>query len=409
MSESAAMAGTDRAAPDSPHAWRMAVTAFFTCFIVFGVVYSFGAFFKPMAVEFGANRAHTSAVFSITACIYNLLGFAGGHLADRIGPRPVLITGAIAIGLGLIATSMIDRIWLGYVTYGLGIGVGVACTYVPMLAVVGGWFEKRRTSALGVAVSGVGCGTLVVAPIAAALIVRFGWRESYVIMGVISSLLLIGCAILIEAPPTHTSAAAAPLILTRTMRTPDFLMLYAGMVMASIAIYIPFVYLPDFAHSRGISQVAAATLVGFIGAASIAGRLGLGSIAERTGIIPLYKASTLLLGLSYGLWIVSHSYALLVVFALVMGSAYGGMIALSPAVVAELFGVRGLGAMLGALYTSSSISALTGPPLVGFVIDSTGSYLWAATFAGATGIVAFLIIIPLGRGRNAVAAVVEAG
>jgi MFS family permease len=141
----------------------------------------------------------------------------------------------------------------------------------------------------------------------------------------------------------------------------------------------------------------------------VVGRLGLGRIAERTGIIPLYKASTLLLGLSFGLWIVAHSYGVLVAFAIVMGMAYGGMIALSPAVVAELFGVRGLGALLGALYTGSAFSALTGPPLAGFVIDSTGSYLGAAALAGVAGIVGYLVIIPLGRDRDFVAAAAEVG
>ncbi|MBF6559964.1 MAG: MFS transporter [Candidatus Binataceae bacterium] len=387
-----------RALPDSPRAWLMAATAFFSCFTIFGVVYSFGAFFKPMAAEFGQSRAHTSAVFSITACIYNLLGLAGGHLADRFGPRPIVITGAFAMGAGLVATSMAGSLWLGCVAYGLGVGVGVACVYVPMLAVVSGWFIKRRTTALGIAVSGVGGGTLVVAPIAAALIVHLGWRESYAILGVASALGLLGCALIIEAPPAHMTPAVAPMHLTAAMRTPEFAMLYAAGVLSSVAIYMPFVYLPDFAHGRGASQVAAAALVGVVGAASVAGRLGIGTIADRAGIIPLYKLSMLILGLSYGLWMVAHSYAALAVFALVMGAAYGAMIALSPAVVAELFGVPGLGALIGALYTSSAISALAGPPLAGFVIDRTGGYTWALALAGATAVAGFLIIVPL---RNA--------
>jgi MFS family permease len=134
---------------DSSRAWMMAAMAFVTCFVIFGVVYSFGAFFKPMAEEFGASRADTSLVFSITACVYNLLGIVGGHLTDRLGPRPVVLTGAIAMGFGLIATACIDRLWIGYVTYGLGIGIGVAGTYVPMLAVVAGWFARRRNTAGG--------------------------------------------------------------------------------------------------------------------------------------------------------------------------------------------------------------------------------------------------------------------
>ena len=132
----------------------MAGVAFFTCFIVFGVFFSFGAFFKPMAAQFGASHAAASTVFAITACLSNLLGVVGGHLGDRFGPRRVMLVGAITIGVGLIATSRIDRLWIAYFTYGIGVGVGIAFTYVPVLAMVAGWFLKRRTAASTVAGQG---------------------------------------------------------------------------------------------------------------------------------------------------------------------------------------------------------------------------------------------------------------
>jgi MFS family permease len=383
---------------DSAQSWLMAALAFVTCLVVFGVVYSFGAFFKPMAAEFGASRATTSAVFAITAATYNLLGVVGGHLSDRFGPRPVVLAGAAATGIGLLATSYIDRLALIYLTYGLGIGIGVALTYVPMLAVVGGWFAQRRNTAMGVAVSGIGCGTLLFAPLAAWLIQRYGWRDAYAILAVCASLSLAFCGVLAQAPPNPISTGR--LHLWRAARTPNFTRLYSSSVLISVSIYTPFVYLPDFAQSLGIRDVRAASLVGFIGAASIGGRLALGTVADRTGIIPLYKVSTIILGLSYMLWIVSHSYGVLLMFALVMGAAYGGLVALSPAVVAELFGVEGLGSMLGALFTSSAISSLAAPPLVGLLIDYTGSAIWPAVFAGASGVLAFVVLMPLGRAQG---------
>src|SRR5690349_859477 len=65
---------------DSPRAWIVVVSAFMSCFTLFGVSYSFGAFFRPMGAEFGASRMPTAAVFSITAGIYNALGAPAGHL-----------------------------------------------------------------------------------------------------------------------------------------------------------------------------------------------------------------------------------------------------------------------------------------------------------------------------------------
>ena len=40
---------------DSQRSWRMVAAAFVAMFAVYGVAYSFGAFFKPMAAEFGAK------------------------------------------------------------------------------------------------------------------------------------------------------------------------------------------------------------------------------------------------------------------------------------------------------------------------------------------------------------------
>src|ERR1022692_2173082 len=82
---------------DSPQAWLVVAVWFVALFTVYGVAYSFGAFFKPMAHEFGAGPSATSAVFSITVCLWSVLGWPAGHIADRIGPRPVVIIGAIAM------------------------------------------------------------------------------------------------------------------------------------------------------------------------------------------------------------------------------------------------------------------------------------------------------------------------
>jgi MFS family permease len=378
---------------DSRYAWRMVAAAFTICFVVFGVVYSFGAFFKPMASEFGANRASTSAIFSITAAIYSVIGLAGGRLHDRFGPRQVMTVGAIAFGIGLIATAYVGSLFSAYLTYGVGVGIGVGCTYVPALAVVGSWFDRGRNIAMAVAVAGIGAGTLAFAPLGASLIERFGWRQSYVLLGIASLILLAGSAQIMEEAPSARASLNRPV--GHVIRSREFVLLYAGALLCSVSIYVPFVYLPAFAQSRGISDVPAAALVGFIGAASLVGRLSFGPLATRVGILTLYKTSLLVLGLSYLIWLSAYSYLTLVLFAIVMGGAYGGMVSLSPTVVAELFGVEGLGTLLGALYTSSALSALAGPPLVGLAIDRGGSYAWAAALAGGAGVASWVILLPL--------------
>ena len=123
---------------DSPRAWRMVAAAFVAMFAAYGIAYSFGAFFKPMAAEFGADRSRTSVIFSLTVCVWSMLGSLSGHLSDRFGPRVVVAIGAIVMGAGLVMTAFIDRLWMGYLTYSLAVGIGVAAAYVPTVAVVGG-------------------------------------------------------------------------------------------------------------------------------------------------------------------------------------------------------------------------------------------------------------------------------
>jgi MFS family permease len=87
----------------------------------------------------------------------------------------------------------------------------------------------------------------------------------------------------------------------------------------------------------------------------------------------------------------------MIVFALVMGVGYGGYVALSPAVIAHLFGTQRMGTVLGALYTSGGIGAMVGPPLVGLIIDRTGSYRVAIAAAFAVALASFALLIPLSR------------
>jgi MFS family permease len=94
---------------------------------------------------------------------------------------------------------------------------------------------------------------------------------------------------------------------------------------------------------------------------------------------------------SFAIWLVAGDrYGLLVLFAVVMGVAYGGFIALAPAVTAGLFGTIGLGGVLGALYTAAGLGGLVGPPLIGALIDRTS---YAAGIAAAMAVSAAAAVV----------------
>src|SRR3712207_4271599 len=193
----------------------------------------------PYTTLFRSGKGATALMFSITTAWYFTLGLVSGRITDRLGPRPVLLAGAVSLGLGLLATSRVSSIWLGYVTYGIGVGTAVACAYVPMVATVGGWFVRRRTAALGVSVAGIGLGTLVLAPFSDALIDRYGWRTAYVVLAVGGTGLLVLASVGARRPPVavHQERAA----LGQVIRTRGFVVVYVASMLVSLALFVPFV------------------------------------------------------------------------------------------------------------------------------------------------------------------------
>lgn len=367
---------------DSRRGWVVVAAAAVSMFTVFGVAYSFGAFFESMAADFGTGAGATALVFSVTLSLSFALAPVTGRYTDRLGPRPVLWVGAASLAAGLLLTTVAPSIVVGYFTYGIGVGVAVACGYVPMVSTVGGWFVRQRAAALGVAVAGVGVGTLVGAPLAASLIGTLGWRATFVVFAIGGATLLVLSGLVAERGPAATQAVRLQ-PLGELLRIRAFGILYGASLLVTFGLFVPFVFIVSYAEGRGVTKVAAATLVGLIGGASIVGRLGLGTLAVRFGATRLYRLSFLVMGLSHLIWLVSGDrYPLLVLYTVVLGLGYGGFIAISPTVVADRFGLEGMGGILGTLYTSAAVGSLLGPPLAGLIFDELGDA--AAIVAAAT-------------------------
>lgn len=371
-------------AVDSRRGWLVVAAAAVSMFTVFGIAYSFGAFFESMAADFGTGAGATALVFSVTLSLSFALAPITGRYTDRLGPRPVLWAGAASLAAGLLLTTVAPSIVVGYFTYGIGVGVAVACGYVPMVSTVGGWFVRQRAAALGVAVAGVGVGTLVGAPLAAALIRAIGWRGTFVAFAIGGATLMVLAGLVAERGPAASQAARLQ-PLGELLRIRAFGVLYGASLLVTFGLFVPFVFIVSYAEGRGIGKVAAATLVGLIGGASIIGRLGLGTLAVRFGATRLYRLSFLVMGLSHLIWLVAGDrYPLLVLYAIVLGVGYGGFIAISPAVVADRFGLEGMGGILGTLYTSAAVGSLLGPPLAGLLFDELGDAVAIAAAAAVS-------------------------
>ena len=362
---------------ESRRAWVVVWATFVCLAVIFGVSYSFAAFFENFAKEFAAQRADVSWIFGLCGLVYFVLGAGGGMLADRWGPRLVCMTGMVFIAMGLFLTSLAQSLTTVYLSYGLLVGLGIAFVYTPSIASVQPWFNKRRGLASGIASSGVGAGTLILPVVVSYLLTEINWREALQLMSF--GVLMIGltAGFLLKRAPNlsgNTSGQLPGLTLSAALKTPSFRWLYMGTLLGAPVMFVPFAHISAAARDAGVPDAKAVGLVGLIGIGSLVGRFAIGWLADRMGRIKTLMLMQGLMGLSYLVWAGAQDPWVFAVFALWFGLSYGSIVSLLPAICMDLFGGRAVSAIIGTLYTGAALGNLLGPVLAGQVFDMTQSY-----------------------------------
>ena len=396
------------------YGWFVVAGAFAVTFVGFGCAYTFSAFLPSLQRDFAASRGSISLVFSLAGFLYFALGAVSGPLADKWGARPFAVVGMVLTGLGLALASVARSLNEVYAAYGLGVGLGIGFSYVPVLGVLQRWFVRRRGFASGIGVSGIGVGTLVMPPVAAFLIDAYGWRETYLILGVLAAVIGIGLSLLIEDDPRRRgtgpdgdplrppapAVASGRVPMLDAIKSRRFVGLFLSCLISAFAVFVPFVHLVPNALDDGVPQSAAVMLMGSIGVGSTAGRFFLGALADRVGR-PLSLAIMVVgMAAAYVIWLLAGSFWPLAAFALLFGLFYGGWVALLPAVVADYFGAANVGGMIGLISLSIALGTLVGPSAAGFAFDINHSYTLPIVAGIAANVIAAVILAATAKGSR---------
>ncbi|MBR1238020.1 MCT family MFS transporter [Bradyrhizobium sp. AUGA SZCCT0182] len=397
------------------YGWFVVAAAFAVTFVGFGCAYTFSAFLESLQRDFGASRGSVSLVFSLAGFLYFALGIVSGPLADRYGSRRLALAGMLLIGIGLAAAGAARNLLEVYAAYGLGVGLGIGCAYVPAVGAVQRWFVRRRGFASGLAVSGIGVGTLVMPPLATLLIETLGWRGAYLALGAIAAIVGGGMALLLENDPRARGlnpdgdavlpgaipAQAQGATVSEAIRTPHFVALYAACLICSFGLFVPFVHLVPYAGDHGVAASSAVLLLGIIGIGSTAGRFFLGGLADRIGRQTALLLLFIGMALALAIWLISTSFWQLAGFAFIYGMIYGAWVAVLPAVVMDHFGGRHVSGIIGILYTSVAFGTLIGPSTAGYAFDVTGDYTLPILAGVAANVIAAAIVAIMFRPPHA--------
>ncbi|MGG5812092.1 MFS transporter [Falsiroseomonas sp. CW058] len=384
--------------------WYVVAGAFLVLMVGFGAIYSYAAFAEGIAAEFGSSRGSVTLVYALSGASCFFVSALTGPLADRIGARVLAGAGMLLVGLGLMVAATARTLVEVYVGYGVLTGLGTGFAYVPAMAAVQRWFVAHRGLASGLAVSGIGIGTALVPPATDALSVLGDWRVAFVASGALAALVGLGGAALLRPVPGRAPECPARPTPPPVVGGRDFAFAYAGTLLVSLPATLPHALLVATARDLGIGWHEAVALLGLIGLGTIAGRCAIAVLADAVGRRGVFLACCAGMAMSMLVWALAADEAVLQAFALGFGALQGGFVALLPAFVADSFGARSVGGVLGVLYTSRGVALLAAPPALAFGIALLAGHALPLVAIAALGMAGTLLLARVRRGAVSAAA-----
>jgi sugar phosphate permease len=393
--------------------------------------YGFSALFKPISSELGFSRAVTSVPASIARLEGGLEAPVTGWMTDRFGPRWIIFFGVLLVGIGFILMNYVNSLWSFYVVWGVvaGIGHNIA-TSIPVDKAISDWFVKKRGLAISMKWLCSGLSGVLVLPLVAWLITVQGWRTTCVIGGVV--MLLVGLpmawflvkqhrpeyyGLLPDGAKAEEGADASETIergvqyaaevqeieftLRQAMKTPAFWLLILANAGHSLALPAFNIHLVPFLTDMGIEPLRAAGMMAFMIGSSIPGRLIAGLMADRVsknrlrfilGVIYVMQA------VGVALFLIYKSLAMVYVWFILYGMGRGAGFTLLTPLRARYFGRKAYGSIQGTSMLIMTPVVVAAPVYVGWMYDTTGSYMTAFTVVAAllalSASIAFFILPP---------------
>jgi MFS family permease len=369
-------------------------------FVTFGIsmpLAAFGVFLPIIAETFGWSRGAIATALSLNLVLGGIAGFFVGALADRHGPRVMLFLTVGLAGMGFGLVSMIGALWHLYLLVGLLGGVGMSSFYLLSTATVARWFDDRRGLAIGLVLVGFNLGYIVAGPLAAELIARVGWRAAYALLGGGCALMAVIAAATVRLPRQAELAVLQTARMRRASEAPaerragvtlrealadprQWCLNVAWLLLGSIILMVG-VHAVPYVRDHGVSLAAASLALTTYGLGSILGRVTSGAAGDQFGTRGTISVGYVIELLALTLLAGGSSPGVLLGAMALFGIGAATTDTMLVKAIPDLFGLRALGAIMGALTLGWRSGAAAGPAVAGFLYDATGSYavpFWAA-------------------------------
>jgi len=382
-----------------------------------------GLITEPLLADLGIGRVAYAQVNLFATLVGALFAYGVGSLLDRRGSRVVLTAIAILLGLVVLAMSQVSGVLPLLVAVTFTRGLGQTALSIVSLAMVGKWFQRRLTWAMGIYALAMSIGFMIAFPIVGAVVLAHGWRLAWAAIGLA---LVAGLAPMAwtlvratpdtigevmdgdraarpeavqnRAPVAAGDRLAASATLAEALRSPAFWVFglassMYGLVASGIGLFNEAIL-----AERGFEPGVYHTALAVTAITGLAGNIVGGAWAERGSFRPVLVSSMVML--SAALAGLPHVATPMHVMAqaVVMGVAGGFVMVVFFSFWGRAFGDGHLGRIQGAAQVMTVLGSAVGPLALAWCVEATGSYAVAfyvlAAMVAALALGAVLVRMP---------------
>jgi MFS family permease len=358
------------------HAWLKVLGGFLIYSNIWGFTLSFGAFqtYYQHVLLPESSASAISWIGTVQSYLLILVGVIAGPMFDKGYFRSMLFIGNFLVVLGIMMLSLCTKYWQVFLAQGICMGLGAGLLYIPSLALIGIYFSRRRSLAMGIVTSGIAVGGVAYIITFDQLTQKRGFPFALRIMGCIALVISLASfpALLSGTSILKVPRKARKLFDPTAWRDPLFLVFTASSFCCFLGYITPYFFIPTYAQDYlGLSQNFALYILVMSIAGSFAGRLLSGYLAHYLGANFTWIICSALAGILSLAWMAVDSKASFIAWSILWGLFSAGLVTLPgscfPNVCPDL---SLLGTRLGMSWGVSSISTLIGAPIAGALLTT---------------------------------------
>jgi len=375
-----------------------------------GVRQSQALFIGPINSSTGIGYAAISLAFAVGQLMWGVAMPVAGAVADRWGPRPVMLTGALLVAAATAATPLATSTTALVILVGIFAACGSGAIGPGLLvSAAGRWIpEAKRNMVTGIVNAGGSFGQFTVIPLAQLFIGLAGWQPAMVILGVLGLATIPMILWITQGHTEHAkTSAAAPAgslknAVAGAIGDPSYLLLTAGFFTCGFHVAFIATHLPGVVASCELPPSVSAWSLSLIGLFNIFGSLWAGKFISghrmKLTLAGIYFARALII---LAFFFSPKTTLTFLLFACGVGFTYLSTIPPTVGLVIKLHGMRYMATLFGLAMLSHQVGGFLGAYLGGKAFEATGTYDWMLWADIALCLMAAAVNLPIREAKPA--------